>query len=431
MDALAAFVGILLGGVLAFAVLAGLDQLVRLVRRHRWASRRTVAAPPPSPPPPSWFLTLLVDVDEEAELFRPSVQLRGSAVPWLTRIRLELVDEHGAIRLTSECPLPSWAIGAELPLPAFSPPDGVAVERVLAWRWDVVIEAEGRERARWREHPAAAGPLNAEAELELSGVGDPEETDLLRRIGAESGFSPLLVELRALRWLADQVEAGHADDLDLDEFAAQVLGSEGEPSALGHLRDVLGGPDDEPTRLAAGRRIYSRCMLDESLLMAARPALSGALARGLRSGDLRARAACLWAVVKLGGDDTHAVIAGVLPETDEDARFEIVRILGFISDHRATPVLVEALAREPSAKIRSAILWALGTLADPAALQPSIDALQDGDPETRGYAAWALGKMHDPAALLALREALSDPNPDVRMWVEEAVRILESSLPTR
>lgn len=235
-----------------------------------------------------------------------------------------------------------------------------------------------------------------------------------------------LDEWRALTWLRDQVQAGHADDLDLDEFAARVFGTDAERSAIGQLHDVLGGPFDEPTRLAAGRVIYSPSKLDLSLLGGGRPALGGAVARGLRSGNLRVRAACLWAVFKLGGEDRHEVIAAVLPESDADVRFEIVRILGFMGDRQATIILVQALRREPAAKVRGGILWSLGTLADPSALQACIDALLDADAEVRGYAAWALGVMHDPAALPALRRALNDPDREVRTWVEGAIRVLES-----
>jgi hypothetical protein len=61
--------------------------------------------------------------------------------------------------------LPKSAIGAELALPAFEWPGGATADEALGWHWDVVIEDEEGERARWREHPRAAGLLNAEAEL--------------------------------------------------------------------------------------------------------------------------------------------------------------------------------------------------------------------------------------------------------------------------
>jgi hypothetical protein len=395
--------------------------------------------------PSSWSMSLLVEVDEEHCLVCPAVQLHGSPLPSGAEIRIEVVDPRGHARKVSRRPLPESAIGFHLSLPAFSPPEGTSVERVLRTTWHVVIEDRTGERVRWTERLTAVGQLNDEAELAANpwadrnpptdpelGLGLPaEDGRLLRGIVMELGYLPANVglahrgakldEWRALRWLADQVGAGHGDDLDLHGFCAQVLGDDAQPSALGQLRYLLGAAGDEPTRLAAGRVLYSRSTLDRSLLAAGRPALRGALARGLFGEDLRVHAACLWAFVKLGGEDIHEVIGGLLPASDHEARFEIVRVLGFLGDRRATPVLVESLAQESSAKLRSAILWALGTIADPAALRPCIHALEDGDPQTRGYAAWVLGKIGDPSALTALRAALSDPDPDVRGWVEGAL----------
>jgi hypothetical protein len=114
---------------------------------------------------PSYSLALLVRVDEQSGRLAPSVQIRGEGRlvrPW---IRLELVDTGGALRHAVRRRLWGNAIGTELALPAFEPPDGATAEEALGWHWDVVIEDEEGERARWREHPRAAGLLNAEAEL--------------------------------------------------------------------------------------------------------------------------------------------------------------------------------------------------------------------------------------------------------------------------
>jgi hypothetical protein len=175
VDVLHFFLDLLLGVGLWVGVFAVVGSLVRLAGfiRRRLAFRSAVVTPSPSwTPPPSWSLTLLVEVDDDAGLFRPSVQLRGSELPVVARLRLELVDESGSIRVSTETRLLRSAIGREVALPAFSAPDGVAVEHVLQWHWDVVLEDSRGERKRWREHPAPAGALNDEAELELPGVAE-------------------------------------------------------------------------------------------------------------------------------------------------------------------------------------------------------------------------------------------------------------------
>jgi len=156
-------------GALAFVHL--LVRLVRVVRGRRTLHRAVLPAPLAwLPEPHSWWLTLLVEVDNETRLLPPSVQLRGGALPFPARLRLDIVDEYGRVRLSSRRSLPPSAIGTELALTLFATPDGADVEDVLRWHWDVVIEDWRGERARWREHPAPAGALNAEAELELPGV---------------------------------------------------------------------------------------------------------------------------------------------------------------------------------------------------------------------------------------------------------------------
>ena len=103
--------------------------------------------------------------DDESGRFRPSVQVRGYGELTRAWIRLELVDADGAVRLVTRKRLARTAIDTELPLPAFEPPDGTRPDEVLGWHWDLVIEDEAGERARWREHPHPAACLNAEAEL--------------------------------------------------------------------------------------------------------------------------------------------------------------------------------------------------------------------------------------------------------------------------
>jgi hypothetical protein len=115
--------------------------------------------------PPTCSLALLVRCDEESGRFHPSVQIRGQVEFTRAWIRLELVDESGAVRLVRRRRFARTAIGTELPLPDFESPEGTSAEQVLGWHWDVVIEDKEGERARWREHPHPAYYLNAEAEL--------------------------------------------------------------------------------------------------------------------------------------------------------------------------------------------------------------------------------------------------------------------------
>jgi hypothetical protein len=160
----------LLDAALFVAALAAIALGAELTRRGYRRRAGLARAEPWPTQPPSWALTLVVDVDESSAVLRPSVQLRGSGILSPARVRLQLVDENGTIRCTSERSLPPAAIGRQLALPPFAPPDRVSADEALRWAWDVVIEDERGELARWREFPAPAGRLNAEAELDLPGV---------------------------------------------------------------------------------------------------------------------------------------------------------------------------------------------------------------------------------------------------------------------
>jgi hypothetical protein len=155
-------VGIGLGARSGQAAVGLVRRAIRFVRRRR--TREPVSQSPDWPADWPLTLSLLVRADEREGMLHPSVQVRGPADGRSGRIRLELVDPHGEVRLTVERSFPAEALNAELPLPSFAAPAGATVEEVLRWRWDVVLSGATGE-LRWRERPAPAGGLNPEAEL--------------------------------------------------------------------------------------------------------------------------------------------------------------------------------------------------------------------------------------------------------------------------
>jgi hypothetical protein len=127
--------------------------------RSRLVRRRARSASP------RLGLSLLVGVDGVDGSILPSVQLRGDPLACDGKIRLELVDELGAVRVESSRNLPRAAVGAELPLPAFFPPAGARLEDVVRWRWDVVVEVPRRKACRWSRYLVPADVLGPEAEI--------------------------------------------------------------------------------------------------------------------------------------------------------------------------------------------------------------------------------------------------------------------------
>ena len=113
----------------------------------------------------TWSHALLVDGDVERGAFTPSVWIHGGRRLRDGKVRLELVDEHGAVRAASEAPLPASATGREIRLPPVEVPEGARADEALRWHWDVSVRDRRRVRARWREHLTAANEINAEGEL--------------------------------------------------------------------------------------------------------------------------------------------------------------------------------------------------------------------------------------------------------------------------
>ena len=112
-----------------------------------------------------YTMTLLVRLEARTGRLAPSVQIRGLnpvVRPW---IRLELVDLNLRLRHVVTKELDPAAIGTEVALRPFEPPEGATAEDVLGWHWDVVLDDGGVEKDRWREHPRPVGRVNAEAEL--------------------------------------------------------------------------------------------------------------------------------------------------------------------------------------------------------------------------------------------------------------------------
>ena len=102
--------------------------------------------------------------------------------------------------------------------------------------------------------------------------------------------------------------------------------------------------------------------------------------------------------------------------------------LGDMNDPAAVPWLVAALARQPSASVRGAVLEALGKLKDRSALTGIMEAVHDPDATVRQAAARVLGKLGTAEEHHARLHALiKDPSHLVR--VSAALSLAELRAP--
>jgi HEAT repeat protein len=89
-------------------------------------------------------------------------------------------------------------------------------------------------------------------------------------------------------------------------------------------------------------------------------------------------------------------------------------VLGRIGTAENLPTLEKALAGDDDVETRMWSAWAMGSIADQAAVPALIAALEDADPAVRKTSAYALGSLRDPRSVEPLTLSLQDEVEDVR-----------------
>jgi hypothetical protein len=120
-----------------------------------------------------WAAALRVGVDEGGRVLTPVVRIQGREGFVAGTLRVELVDEGGAVRRVARRPLLARSLGSDLRMPSVTVPDRANAKDLLGWPWDIVVESEGMELVRWRRYLAGTASINAEGEIEFAGSRDP------------------------------------------------------------------------------------------------------------------------------------------------------------------------------------------------------------------------------------------------------------------
>jgi HEAT repeat protein len=117
-------------------------------------------------------------------------------------------------------------------------------------------------------------------------------------------------------------------------------------------------------------------------------------------------------------EDSFSVVSTLVQrEKEELPLLAAVYALGHIGNPLAVPLVVEH-RNHPSADVRPAVAFALGTFADdPRALDTLLALMRDADDDVRDWATFGLGVLGDVDSQEIrdpLCERMSDPNRDVR-----------------
>jgi HEAT repeat protein len=166
------------------------------------------------------------------------------------------------------------------------------------------------------------------------------------------------------------------------------------------------------------------------------------------------RAGAAEAIGRLGGEAASLTLNKHLADPDPQVRMAVAAALGEIGDSAAIPALVPLL-NDGNADVRRNVAGALGRIGSPTAAAPLaamlthtsqpllvrravtaalaraphpdaqsalLSALNDPDPQVRGYAAQALGQIGNENICAHLKETLADKTPILRGTVGDRAR---------
>ncbi|MNY08643.1 PBS lyase HEAT-like repeat protein [compost metagenome] len=203
----------------------------------------------------------------------------------------------------------------------------------------------------------------------------------LGNLGLPSGIQPLLLAIQS-------------KDAELRTFAAEALAKIKAPETVEILTMALqGGPTMQLGAM-------------EALAMIGDPRALGALEAMVPASDPAIEAMRQAAMATLGTADqqAHQALVAQLTAPDAGLRARAVDSLAARGPAEFSHVVRALEDADPYVRARAA--HALGSFADPGALEPLAQRLRDPDALVRSAAAEALGTIGDPRAITWLTETI-------------------------
>jgi len=213
-------------------------------------------------------------------------------------------------------------------------------------------------------------------------------------------------------------------------MAAAALGRIGDPRAIEPLFEVLKNDDQQGVAQFACSALMGFGPLDN--LSGAQSLVVEPLIAALKDESARVRSYAAYIFYYIGcsrlGDEVKAravePLVEALEEGDENVRGAAIKVLGELGDSRAVEPLVETLEDEDG-NMRDMAASALGELGDSRAVEPLIEALKGENKRVSERAAEALGELGDSRAVEPLIEALKGENKRVSMVAARALGKLD------
>jgi HEAT repeat protein len=129
---------------------------------------------------------------------------------------------------------------------------------------------------------------------------------------------------------------------------------------------------------------------------------------------VRQSASAALAALHKSGASVVTFLLPLLEDTNSDLRQETVQLLADIRSQKAVEPLIATLSSDPSHRVRSAAVIALGRIGDKRALEPLMAAANDPDTEVRKSVGEAVNKIDPEQSIHILIAALQDEDVDIR-----------------
>lgn len=188
-------------------------------------------------------------------------------------------------------------------------------------------------------------------------------------------------------------------------------------------------------------RILARCRDDSAEVRAAAlralrnhpgPRTRATLTDGLLDPEPAVRSAALQTLRSVAGPDLAPRVRPFLKDPDPTVRSNAAQLLAGLGDRTAIPTLINLLAERDDeflSRTLHSVVDALGSLAEPAALEPLFALLDDAaEYETIGNYRWiilrSIVKVGGPPVLDRVRDLLLDPEvQNVQIALDEVARL--------
>jgi HEAT repeat protein len=248
--------------------------------------------------------------------------------------------------------------------------------------------------------PLMADELLRGAVAEVLGrIGDEDVVPPLTRLLNEA-TAPTEIVAEALARVYDRYEEHYHDG----EFIADLVRRTIAPTGTQNLLDAVQSASAEHLR-----------SITKVLGWLEGPAVERALTRMLGEPSVRSKAV---EYLVRHGERVVELLIEQLDAEDLDTRHAAVVGLGRIGDKRATPALLDVLARDPALTVVTA--GALARIGDARAFEALLGLVGHGDPAVRQAVIAALNSIGHPDMATRVAPLLDDPEPHIR---ETAVRI--------